>query len=65
MDIIGIIMCSFIVGAITLVLLGIFVATIIDLYKAMGIKNALIYLGIIVLFCIVAIAIGYLIVFVS
>ena len=61
---VGIIMCSFVVGAVTLVLLGIVVATIIELYKTMGFKKTLIYLGIIVLFGIVAIAIGYLIVFV-
>ena len=61
---VGIIMCNFVVGAVTLVLLGIVVATIIELYKTMGFKKTLIYLGIIVLFGIVAIAIGYLIVFV-
>lgn len=61
---VGIIMCSFVVGTVILVLLGIVVATIIDLYETMGFKKTLIYLGIIVLLGIVAIAIGYLIVFV-
>ena len=64
MEIVSIAVCCLFVGVIVLGLLGIVVVTMIDLFKSMGMKDALICFGILVLFAIVATAIGYLILYV-
>jgi hypothetical protein len=64
MEIVCITVCCFLVGVIILGLLGIVAVTMIDLFKVIGMKDALICFGILALFFIIATAIGYLILYI-